>query len=294
MAAIHTLARPHAGGAPTRTAGVRLTGIRHSVFRDRHQPLIGFDAALAHDMLSAYGRADEFESFLARTGNSFIAMSESLLAQLPEPLPELDAVLLAYHTPDLYHSEVAGCYLSQRLPGAPVPCSVAEQGPGAPFTALRIADGMHRLGELDRGLLFAYDQNAAVWEADEAVQSLPDAAVLLELGGDSAGNLEDATVAELEDVHTGEADAPTPAGALDNARARHPDARVLIGAALAAELTQAGPAYPTVTAGPGTTCTGVWSALLQLWPICEPVLVADYHAAGGRFHSCLLVPSAEV
>ena len=286
MAATYTLAPP-----------VRLTGIRHRVFRDRPQPLMGFDLELAADLLRAYGRGDELQTFLDRTGNSFIAMSEALLDELPvkpgaAPNPDtasgldtafdLDTVLLAYRVPDLYYSEVAGCYLSQRLPGAPVPCSVAEQGPGAPFTALRIADGMCRLGELERGMLFAFDQNAAVWDADDALQSRPDAAVLIEFGSAASGSaVGSATVAELTDVRAGEPGFPSQAQVLEETLARHPDARPLIGAELA------GPADPH-DAAPWST--GLWAALVDLWPLREPVLLADYDSVGGVFHSCLLVP----
>ncbi|BBA96692.1 hypothetical protein RVR_2107 [Actinacidiphila reveromycinica] len=287
MAPLKTLTRPDTRGTAPQPAGVRLSGVVHEVFRERSQPLIGGDVRLAQDMLRAYGRADEFASFLARTGNSFIAMSDRLLTRLPEPLPELDAVLLAYQSPDLYYSDVAGCYLAQ-LPGAPVPCSVAEQGPGAPFTALRIADGMARLGELRHGALFVYDQNAAVWEANEEVQRRPDAAVLLALDGDGDG---DVLVTALDEVRTREEDDPTPAEALEQAVAAHGGPAVLIGPSLAAAVAGS-PVADRVTAAPDEACcTGVWAELGRRLPLTEPLLLADHDSAAGRFHSCLLVPA---
>ncbi|WNI18953.1 hypothetical protein [Actinacidiphila sp. ITFR-21] len=261
-----------------------MSGIVHEVFGERTQPLIGGDVQLAHDMLKAYGRGDEFESFLARSGNGFIAMSDALLAKLPEPLPELDAVLLAYQSPDLYYSDVAGCYLAQ-LPGSPVPCSVAEQGPGAVFTALRIAAGMTALGELRHGALFVYDQNGAVWEADEEVQARPDAAVMIRL--DAEGDL---LVTELTEVRTREAGDLSPAQALERALAGHAGVRALIGPVLAAEVAGSPVADRVEAASPDAWCTGVWAELGRVWPVAEPVLIADYDRAGGRFHSCLLVP----
>jgi hypothetical protein len=266
---------------------VRLSGLVHSVFPHRGEPLAKLDPGLARDVLAAYGREDEFESFLQRTGNGFIAMSEELLGRLPGPLPETDAVLLAYHTPDLHHPDVAGCYLAQRLPGTPTPCSVAEQGPAAAFTALRIADGMCRLGDLGHGTLFVFDQFAAVWEADEAVQGRPDAAVLLLLGATG-----EVVVSDLGEVAVGGLNGPGPAQALDEVAGRHPGVRVLVGTALAAQLAGALRGYPVETAAPESWGTGVWAALAQAWPIREPVLVAEYQEVGGRLHSCLLTPEA--
>jgi hypothetical protein len=293
VAPLQTSTLPAAGGGRPGTAGLGLSGIVHSVFRERTQPLFALDARIVPEMLRAYGSAADPGDFLARTGTGFTAMSEALLARRPGPLPETDAVLLAYETPDLYHPGVAGCYLSQRLPGAPVPCSVADQGPGAVFTALRIADGMLRLGELARGAaLFAFDQNAAVHPAAEVAEDRPDAAVLLWLGATG-----EATVAELDEVCTAGPDGPTPAQALAAAMDRHPGARVLAGAGLAVQLGDGRIDNPAdsrriETAAPGASCTGVWAALARLWPLREPVLLADHHAPGDRFHSCLLVPEA--
>jgi hypothetical protein len=167
---------------------------------------------------------------------------------------------------------------------------------------------MCRLGELERGVLFAFDQNAAVWDEDEAMQSRPDAAVLIEFGRAAPSRADGgaARVAELTDVRAGDTGFPSPARVLEETLARHPDARPLIGAELAAEL----PVGPQGTELPNAELssaelwstglssaelwsTGLWAALAQLWPIHEPVLLADYHAVGGVFHSCLLVPDAE-
>lgn len=299
MAATDTLAPPGRPVAPPRAGGLRLTGIRHRVFPDRPQPLIGYEVELAQEVLSAFGRGDELQDFLDRTGNSFIAMSEALLEgrvgssgdavlevdAVPglDAAPDFDSVLLAYRTPDLYHSEVAGCYLSHRLPGAAVPCSIAEQGPGAPFTALRIADAMWQLGELKRGALFAFDQNGAAWDADEARQSRPDAAVLIEFGGAAPAGA--ARVAELTETRAGDTGLPSLALMLTDAVARHPGVRALIGAELAAELRLSG--------HDDLWGTALWAALARLWPIREPVLLADFHSVGGVFHSCLLVPDTD-
>src|SRR5579875_1969827 len=151
MTAPSTLsARPAPATGPP-AAGLHLAGVTGQVFPDRREPLVGGDRQLALEILTVYGRAAEFESFLHQHGNSFRVMGEQLLSAAGGPAGEADAIILAYQTPDLYYSDVAGCYLTQRFTGSPVPFSVAEQGPGAAFTALRIADAMCRTGELRHG-----------------------------------------------------------------------------------------------------------------------------------------------
>ena len=146
---------------------------------------------------------------------------------------------------------------------------------------------MCRLGDLGHGTLFVFDQFAAVWEADEAVQGRPDAAVLLLLG--TTGEV---VVSDLGEVAAGGPDSPSPAQALDQVAGRHPGVRVLVGTALAAELAGAPRGYPVEAAAPESWSTGVWAALAQRWPLREPVLVAEYQEVGGRLHSCLLTPEA--
>jgi hypothetical protein len=289
-----TLARTVNVTAPLAAAGIRVSGIVHRVFSQRTQPLIAWDIGpddSARDFTLAYGITGELQEISTRMGNGFISMSEALLSQLAEPLPELDAVILAYHSPDLFHADVAGFYLSQRLPGSPVPWSVAETGPGAGFTALRITDGMRRMGELDHGALFVYDQNAAMSEPDDTVSAIPDAAVLLTVGGTGG-----AVVSDFIDARTSEPGDPTAAGALAAAMARHgvgtgPTA-ILTGAGLAAALAGTALADRVQVADADAQSTGVWAALASRWPISEPVLVADHDPVGGMFRSCLLCPEA--
>ena len=278
------LARPRRAACPATAAGVHVSRVVHRVFPERTQPVFGMDAGLARMLIEDLGRGGELDSYLTSKGNSFISMSEALLVELPGELPDLDAVLLAYHSPDLYRADLAGCYLASRLPGNPVPCSLAAPGPGAVFLALRVADGMCRLGELNWAVLFGYDQNTVGWETDGPPRSRPDAAVLLQLG--SSG---EAAVAELDEVAAGGPGDPSPAQALAGVVDRHPGAWVVAGAGLAAPGTD----------GRGETVTvpwrtGVWFHVARRWPLPQPTLVADYDPAGGRLHSALLVPAGQV
>jgi hypothetical protein len=280
------LAPPLRGVRPATATGVQLSRVVHRVFPERAQPVYDMDAALARALIEQFGRAGEADAYLAGTGNSFIAMSEALLAELPGGLDDLDAVLLAYHAPDLFKSDVAGCYLAGRLPGTPVPCALAAPGPGAPFLALRVADGLCRLGELNRGVLFGFDQNAVVWEAEHPAHDRPDAAVLIQLGARG-----EAAVAELDEAEAGGPGDPSPARVLAEVMDRHPAALVVAGAGLAAELggLDDGGRVETV---PGLWSTGVWAGLARRWPLQQPVLLADYEPAGARLHTALLVPAS--
>jgi hypothetical protein len=261
-------------------AGLRLAGVTGQVFWERGESLIGDDERLALDVLELYGRTREHEFFLTQHGNSFRAMGESLLDASPGPAPEADVIILAYQTPDLCNTHVAGCYLTQRFAGSPVPFSVAEQGPGAAFTALRIADAMCRAGELRHGALFAFDQNAAIWDVDEEVQRLPDSAVLLRLGA-----VGQARVAELAEIR-----ATDPGAEVAALLGRDPQAQVLAGQALAGLLGGLAADPRVVTAPPGHLFTGAWMALAERWPMTAPAVVADIDTATGRLYYCVLAP----
>ena len=267
---------PRASAGP----GIRLSGVTCATFWQRCGPLHSGSLQVARETLEAYGRADEFESRLGQRGNSFIAMGEALLGQVGGPPPEVDAVILAYQTPDLPSPDVAGCYFAQRFAGCPVPLSIDEQGPGAAFTALRVADAMLRLGELRHAALLAYDQNAPVWEASAAVQSLPDSAVLLLLG--TGGQVRVEEIAERQTAD--------PAAALADALGRHPRARALVGTSLLDQLGATAQDERVIPPPREHLFTSAWMSLARLWPLTRPVLVADFHAYTSRLYSCLLTP----
>jgi hypothetical protein len=263
--------------------GIRLSGITCATFWTREEPLNRGDTRIAREALEAYGRAEELEARLSHRGNSFIAMGEELLRRTGSPPPEADAVILAYQVPDLHSPDVAGCYFAERFAGGPVPLSIDEQGPGAAFTALRVADAMFRLGELRRVALFAYDQNAAVWEPAEAVQSLPDSAVLLRLGASGAARVEEIT--ERQAAGPGD-----PATAVAESLRRHPQARALVGTSLMDRLGIMATHERVIPAPREHLFTSAWMSLARCWPLAGPVLVADFDADTSRLYSCLLVP----
>jgi hypothetical protein len=268
--------------APT-SPGIRLSSLSCATFWERLEPLHSGNMQVARETLEAYGRAGEFESRLSQRGNSFIAMGEALLGQTGGPTPQADVVILAYQMQDLPTPDVAGCYFTQRFAGCPVPLSIDEQGPGAAFTALRVADAMFRVGDVRHAALLAYDQNGPVWEASEAVQCMPDSAVLLLLGAEGGVRVE-----EIAEHQTAD-----PAAVLADALGRHPRARALVGTSLLDQLgAMAGLECGERVIPPPREYlfTSAWMSLARLWPLTGPVLVADFHAYTCRLYSCLLAP----
>lgn len=262
---------------------LRLSGVLRMEFAERTDPVFDLDPSYVRDAVDWCGHAEDVDAALLRTGTTFVTMCDALLDGLTSPLSDLDTVLLAYHKPDLLRPEVAGCYLADRLPGSPVPFSVSGQGGCAAFTALGIAQGMLREGEATTGALFTFDQQVAAWDVQEPAAEPPDAAALLTFGVDGAVAVED-----LSEVRTTEPEDPSPAAALADARARHPGVATVIGAGLAATLTDR--PEDVEVADAGALCTGVWAVVAERWPLREPVLLADRQLDSGRFHSCLLVP----
>jgi hypothetical protein len=280
MATVSAVAPPRSeAGTPT-GLGIALSAITCATFWTREEPLSSGDTQITREALEAYGRPEELENRLSHRGNSFITMGEELLRRAGDPAPEADAVILAYDVPDLHSPDVAGCYFAERFAGGPVPLSIDEQGPGAAFTALRVADAMFRLGELRRVALFAYDQNAAVWEPSEAVQSLPDSAVLLQLGASGA-----ARVADITEIQTAD-----PAASVAESVTRHPQARALVGRSLMDRLGALAAHERVIPAPREHLFTAAWMSLARCWPLPWPVLVADFHPYTSRLYSCLLIP----
>jgi hypothetical protein len=286
-----------------RATGARLAGIHCLTFPERAHPIFAVASELARALAEHAGRGADLESCQRETGNSFIAMSEALLAGLPGNLARQDVVMLAYHSPDLYRNEVAGCYLAQRLPGGPVPWSVTGQGPGGMFTALRIADSMCRLGELNRGVVFGYDQNATLWGPPGPAHAKPDAAVLLEFGSVGSGGSQGwqdrggAVVERVVEVRAGPG-GPSPAEILGVALGQSPAARAIVGLGLWSALDGAGRdagRYDGDRVEPATDlwCLGTWAGLARLWPVTRPVLLADYDQVGRRVYTALLIPEDE-
>ncbi|TCK22302.1 hypothetical protein [Pseudonocardia endophytica] len=268
----------------TETATLRLSGVLHHEFDERSEPVFDLDPSYVGDAVRWCGHTGD--DVLRRTGTTFVTMGAALLDALPGPLPETDAVLLAYDRPDLLRPEVAGCYLADRLPGSPVPFSVSGQGGCAAFTALGIAQGMLREGVAETGALFVIDQQVAAWDREPAAPDPPDASALVVFGAEG-----DVAVRDLTEVRTAEPGDPTPSEAVVRVRADHPGIPAVVGPELAAVLDTTDTAEGIEPAGPGAPCTGVWAAVAARWPLRAPLLLADRQPDSGRVHACVLEPA---
>jgi hypothetical protein len=239
------------------------------------------------DYLAQFGLKPDWELYARGGGRSFIEMTQQLLDSLDRPLPALDTALLAYHLPDHTVIEVAGCYLAERCTGRPEVFSVAGQGVGAPFTALRILHGLRQAGELGHGAVFVLDHSTAPYrDAASHNGAVQDCAALL--CTDTAG-ADDAAVLEFVDER------PTDdlAGSLTMFTRHLPAVRIAAGRLLADRLDPQFLARHDVTAGaPGQLCTSAWAALAAAWPQDRYTVAADYDPHSGRLFQAGLRPGA--
>jgi hypothetical protein len=266
----------------SRTGGVRLSGLTVRVYRDRREhDFYNRDEQTTVALLRAHGLAPDMSIVDQWRGHSYAAMTGDLLADRSTPLPDLDLVVLAYHTPDLHVAEAAGCYLAQRCPGEPTSFAISQQGPGSAFTALRVADSMCGFGALRAGAVFVLDQTTPVCEPGTPWQQQADAAVLVEVGTEGPVEL-------YELAETATAD---PVLGLGEAIARRPVDTIVVGVTLGALLTGEVLADPRLVVGPtGHSCTSAWVALAEQWPLNGPALLADYDPHAGRLHFGWLGP----
>jgi hypothetical protein len=244
-------------------------------------PLDGTELRFFTDFLASFGERPDHDRYARGGGSGFIDLAGALLDGLPHPPPPLDTVVLAYHLPDRDVVEVAGCYLADRLPGTPEVLSLAGQGVGAPFTALRLLDRMRAAGHAATGAVLVLDQTTVPY-ADPDVRTGPgsDAAVLLHDDGGPA--------MELLAVDEQQAD---PRAALRSLTRRHPDTRIVAGRMLAERLDPRESAE--VVRGPANAlCTSAWSPLADAWNTERPTLVADFDPHAGRLFTALLAPAA--
>jgi hypothetical protein len=280
LAAVPAPIRPAPAG---RSGGIHLSQVAFRVFADRQEyHLTQRQEEIGADLLRAYGRAPDATVLAGWRGHTFSSMGARLLADHAGPVADLDLVVLAYQTPDLHVAEVAGCYLAETCPGDPIAYAVSEQGAGAAFTALRVADAMYRFGDLTNGALFVFDPTTPICEPERAGKPPHDSAVLMMLGDSRDARLDNVSERAVVD----------PAAELAALVARWPAARAIVGGALAARLGPALLAHPRVLVSSADfLCTSAWITLAEHWPVPGPVLVADYDPYARRLFSCGLSPA---
>jgi len=247
--------------------------------------LAGVELKFMTDFLAAFGEEVDHDRYARGGGNGFIDMAGQLLDGLDRPLPELDHVLLAYHLPDMHVVEVAGCYLAERCPGGPEVLSVSGQGVGAPFTALRILQGLRLGGRTADGAVLVLDQSTLPYPDPDIVAGRDrDSAVLLwTVPSQEADALEVDFLTEQQ--------VADPAAAVARLARRLPAARIVVGRVLAERLDPELRARDLLVEGPADQlCTSAWSALADHWAPDRYTVVADYDPYSGRLSQAGLRP----
>ncbi len=215
---------------------------------------------------------------------SYKYMASELLRELGTLLGEVDLVVLAYATPEIDTRDFVGCFLADAVPGGPLVFSISDQGPTAPFMALRLAGDYLEDRAGQRALVLALDQHTIPWEVpDRAVLPTCNAAVavVVDRAGGTSGAPDGGTrVWQCPSVAPQDVGAKVEA-ALASVRLRLGREAVLV-AGRDTPLSQesVASAAGVVVADRGRVCTGVWHALdehrLDHPDGTGPVVVADY------------------
>lgn len=279
-----TAVPPRDTARPDGTRTLRLGRPAARDFPGRPAALAGVDLKFMTQFLAAFGEEPDHARYEGGGGNSFIGMAGQLLDGLDRPLPPLDKVVLAYHVPDMSVVDVAGCYLAERCPGNPEVFSLAGQGVGAPFTALRVLSGLHTAGQLTEGAVLVMDQSTLpYYDADTHTGPSTDCAVLL--GAGSAGGQGSMELDFVDERAVG------PDAAAGLVVGHGPVTRTVVGRMLADlvdPLTRAG--GELVEGASDRLCTSAWAALAEHWAPDRYTVVADYDPHSGRLFRAGLRP----
>ncbi|MBW6436419.1 hypothetical protein KZ829_22010 [Actinoplanes hulinensis] len=215
------------------------------------------------DMTGLYGRRFRPDRHAASSRVSFTEMADQLVRDLEPPGP-VDLIVIAHTTPDADPRRVTACYLNELAPGDPLAFAVSDQGPAAPFTALRLLGTYSGDFPDCRALLLVLEQTTLPYDVTGAPYPLPvqdiGVAMLLEPAGTDG-----AVVHQRPDVPAD--------GTAALLRELVPDGALLL----------TGPGLPGAgTAAPDLGAAGVWAGFAEH---CaepgRPIALADRDPVSG-------------
>lgn len=136
-------------------------------------------------------RGSELDENLARRGTNiaFTDLAERAFRAAPGAVPASpDLLVLAYALHDLHPLTTVSSRLNHQFGGQSRSFAISEQGLGAPFTALRIAQSYARSGRCDSAALFVLEQATYLYPVPFASEHrLTDSGVYLLFGPDGDG-----------------------------------------------------------------------------------------------------------
>ncbi|MFK0191391.1 hypothetical protein [Kitasatospora sp. NPDC090308] len=242
------------------------------------------------DLARPYGVALDEDALAGARGQSYAALAERAIGALVDPTRPVDLLLLVYATPDVRPGQAVALHLAGVCPGAPLSFALCDEGAGAGFSALRIADAYARTAGARRALLIAVEQ-ADLHHRPHRPARLPDrhsaAALLWEAEPEPGRPLQ-----ELRSAH--EVTVRQIADTLKEWCADLPEqALLLLGPGLAGTEPPGG--LETRAARPGNPYTGGWAALGAALAdprlAGRPLALADHEPETGRLDLAHWAPS---
>ncbi|MFD7732371.1 hypothetical protein ACFV6F_18520 [Kitasatospora phosalacinea] len=280
---------------PRAASPLRLTAA-HAHDLPGHSPLAADPdlRTFTADLAGPYGVELDEEALAGARGHSYDTLAERAIRALTDPARPVDLLVLVYATPDVRPGQAVALRLAGSCPGEPLSFAICDEGAGAAFSALLIADAYARTAGARRALLIAVEQ-ADLHHRPHRPARLPDrhsaAALLWEADGGGRALRGTASRSDVPDDQVDDA--------LKELCAELPeDALLLLGPGLAAARPPG--ARETRTARPGNPYTGSWAALAAALadPRCadRPLALADREPETGRIdlaHWAAAEPTAE-
>ncbi|GLW68304.1 hypothetical protein Kpho02_06030 [Kitasatospora phosalacinea] len=266
---------------PRAASPLRLTAA-HAHDLPGHSPLAADPdlRAFTADLTRPYGVALDEDALAGARGQSYDVLAAHAVRALTDPARPVDLLLLVYATPDVRPGQAVALRLAGSCPGGPLSFAICDEGAGAAFSALLVADAYARTAGARRALLIAVEQ-ADLHHRPHRPARLPDrhsvAALLWEADGGGRA------------LHGTDSRSGVPDGRVDRVLGQWcadlpEDALLLLGPGLLGVRPPDG--RETRAARTGSPYTGGWAALAAALadPRCadRPLVLVDFEPETGR------------